>query len=255
MHNSTIHCHQGKGGKQLASLREIKLDGCVVTGHGRNSEVYRLNDDKVVKVFNKGSLPEEEIENEYKLAAASYQLGVPTARCYELARSQGSLCILYERIEAKNLRELIAEDTERTEELVGMAAALSRNLHELHAPRDIFPSMAGIYHARADSVSDLFTSDEVEKLHRLIDTIPERDSFIHGDYHRGNILLRKGQLVLIDMADAAYGHPIYDILSTYMYGPFLLESYPREAVVKLTGWTPGIINRVWKVFVREYFRT
>ncbi|MBO4336593.1 MAG: hypothetical protein J5842_00795, partial [Lachnospiraceae bacterium] len=63
----------------MDTLREINLDGCVVTGHGRNSEVYRLNDDRVVKVFNKGSLPEKEIENEYNLAVASYQLGVPTA--------------------------------------------------------------------------------------------------------------------------------------------------------------------------------
>ncbi|OON84980.1 hypothetical protein BXO88_14745 [Oribacterium sp. C9] len=237
----------------MASLREINPDGCTVTGHGRNSDVYSLNDGRIAKVFNKGTVPDEEIENEYRKAVASYQLGVPTPRCYELARFRGSLCIIYERIEARNLRELIAEDNERIEELIGMGAELSRNLHKIRAPRDIFPSMAEIYHVRADSVSDLFTSDEVEKLHRLIDSIPEGDTFVHGDYHRGNIMLRDGELMVIDMADAAYGHPIYDVLSTYMYGPFIIKIFTQEAAEKLTGWTPKIINRVWDVFVRNYF--
>lgn len=66
--------------------------------------------------------------------------------------------------------------------------------------------------ARIVSVSG---ADAYQKLERLIQSVPDTTGIVHGDFHPDNVLVRNGELVLIDMADVMTGHPIFDLLSLY----------------------------------------
>ena len=56
------------------------------------------------------------------------------------------------------------------------------------------------------------TVGEVEILHKIINSIPDRDTFVHGDIHPKNIMVQDDELLFIDMADLTYGHPVFDYL-------------------------------------------
>ena len=85
------------------------------------------------------------------------------------------------------------------ETLITKAAELLKRLHRIEVPAGTFPDMAEIYRKRVAWLTDYLTQDEIQLLYRMIDSIPKRNTYIHGDYHRGNIMVKGEELILIDM--------------------------------------------------------
>ena len=47
-------------------------------------------------------------------------------------------------------------------------------------------------------------------MHEIADSIPVTDTLIHGDPHSGNIMIKDGELMFIDMTEVCYGPKILD---------------------------------------------
>lgn len=58
-------------------LREISVEGCELLGQGGNGSVYRLDDDKIVKVY-KPYMTREVIDKEREFARTAFMNGVPS---------------------------------------------------------------------------------------------------------------------------------------------------------------------------------
>lgn len=95
--------------------------------------------------------------------------------------------------------------------------------------------MIEVYHSRIDALDDLFTPTELDLLHRMTDSLPLRVTFLHGDFHQGNIMVQGDELLFIDMADAAIGNPCYDIMGTYMLGVRLVKKLPPAMSKEICG--------------------
>ena len=82
-------------------------------------------------------------------------------------------------------------------------------LASTHGDKGKFCSYAEVSHKNAEILNsflddmELFTSEEMELMHKLYDAVPERDTLIHGDFHTRNIFISDGELLLIDMADTS----------------------------------------------------
>ena len=50
------------------------------------------------------------------------------------------------------------------------------------------------------------TEEKIRRYGAYIDLIPKRNTLIHGDFHEKNILVRDGELEMIDMGDISQGH-------------------------------------------------
>ena len=69
-------------------LREVSLAGCEVIGKGGNGCVYRLDDDKIVKVFAK---PDRALaEREQAFARTAFVSGVPCVIPHDVRTPMGS---------------------------------------------------------------------------------------------------------------------------------------------------------------------
>ena len=94
----------------------------------------------------------------------------------------------------------------------------------------------------------IFTEEEYEKVKVVMENVPERSTFIHGDCHAGNVMLQGKELVFIDLASAGHGHPIFDLMSMYLTAAChqgeLFRNYTTEEAY-----------RIWKVFLMAYFQT
>lgn len=241
--------------QQVMPMREVSLEGCPCIGRGRNGAVYRLAEGRIVKIYQSGPEVLAQVQQEQQNAINALRLGVPTARVFDIVSCGGEIGLVLEEIKAPSLRQVIATEPGRLETLALAKARLLRRLHGLEVPDGTFPSMREIYHQRAAGLADLLPQEEIDLLEEMIDSIPEGQGYLHGDFHRGNIMVRGEELLLIDMADSSQGHPFYDILGTYMLGMNLVKLYPEAFVAKLVGWEAKTIERVWALFKRHYFQT
>lgn len=241
--------------EQNFSLREISLKGCPCLGRGQNSTVYQLDEEHILKLYKPAPHARDAMAQEQRNAQAACALGVPTPKVFEAVQADGCVGLIFELVQGTSLREAVAREPERLAQLIAQGAQLLRRLHRLPVSPGTFPAMSETYHERADDLADLLSAAEIGLLHRMIDSIPEGRSFIHGDFHRGNLILREKQLMLIDVADVSLGHPLYDVLGTYMLGMHLVKNYPAALAEKMVGWKKEIISKAWDIFKRTYFQT
>ena len=237
------------------ALREISIEGCPCVGKGKNGEVYRLDRDTIVKLYPADSSGWQDVEQEKKNAKAAFVLGVPTALSYDVVRSGDHIGIVFEMVEARSLRDVVAKQPEQTELLITRAAELLKQMHRIQVPAGTFPDMADTYRKRVAGLSAYLTREEIQWLDRMIDSIPVRNTYVHGDYHRGNLMVQGEELVLIDMADSSTGHPLYDVLGVYMLGMDLVNKFPPQMVEQIIGWDVDTVRKVWEIFRSVYFET
>ncbi|MCR5789916.1 MAG: phosphotransferase [Lachnospiraceae bacterium] len=236
-------------------MREISIEGLKLIGSGANGKVYRLNDEQIVKVYNPLTNPYEKIEREKSVSKTAFIHGVPTAISFDIVRVGEEYGMVYEMIEAKTLGAAIEEDPGMAGEYAARMARLLKDLHHTSFAEGELPDGRLNLHAWADIAerSGYYPAEVMERMRRFIDDIPERNTFIHGDFHPGNIMLSKGEMLLIDMGDASLGHPVIDLLGSYQIMKATAER-PGGAM-RYMGMSLELAKEVWSVFIREYFET
>lgn len=72
-------------------MRELSVEGCELIGSGFSGDVYRLDDDTVLKVYrDPGSLGE--IEHEQYLSRLAFVRGIPTMILFTARSSSPENC-------------------------------------------------------------------------------------------------------------------------------------------------------------------
>ena len=236
-------------------LKSISVDGCKFLGSGQNGSVYRLDSDTIVKVYSKKGIPLEKAYNEQRNARTALVSGVPTAISPGLVQVDGSPGILYELIDAKTIKEYIAENPNKLEDIITREAELLKEIHSIELEAGTFPSMEATYRQRTDSLAGMLSAEEIRLMHLAIDALEPRNTYVHGDCHLGNIMVQGDELLFIDMADSSLGHPMYDIACSYMYSVGMAKIYPEYVSKRFPGWTNEQVHSFWEILRRSYFGT
>jgi uncharacterized protein (TIGR02172 family) len=191
------------------SKRKISVDNCVKIGSGACGEVFRIDDETIIKLYYP-RVSKEEIEREKMLSKKAFVMGVPTAISYDIVESDGRTGVIYELINSKTLGELMREDGENLEKHIDMYADVCRTVHSIEAKPGELPSFKEINRADIPNISGV-TDEEREYLYRFLDLVPERENCIHGDLNINNIMVQNGECCLIDMGEFSTGIPMFDI--------------------------------------------
>ncbi len=102
-----------------------------------------------------------------------------------------------------------------------------------------------------------YTKEEIEKFSAIIENVPDRSTFIHGDAHIGNVMLQDGEYLFIDLGSSGKGHPIFDMASMFMIyrlGQNITESERKESI-HLKNFTLEEIQLIWNTYVKNYLGT
>lgn len=235
---------------------ELDVEGLALVGKGGNSEVYALGDGRVVKVFNEG-LPLDMIEYENARGAEAYAAGVPCAKPFGMVRVHTRFGIVYERLCGEDLLTRMAADKGHLDDYVGQFARQVRAMHAIEVDAGVLSDAKQVTLGFLNRLEGrLCTADEVARLRRVCDVIPNRATFVHGDCHPGNTMLHDGRLTFIDLASCGYGHPIFDVVG--MCSIFLFASRDegrRQALVPTRDFTADQCRRIWDTFLRTYLDT
>ena len=196
------------------AYRVISIEGCEVIGRGANGKVYRIDPDTIVKVYlNPDSL--SEIHRERELARTAFVLGVPTAIPYDVVRVGDGYGSVFELLNANSLAKLLIQGEKSLDEVAKMSVDLLKLIHSTEVKPDAMPDMKAVAMGWAEFLRDYLPADQYEKLHALIEAVPEDHHMIHGDYHIKNVMRQNGESLLIDMDTLCYGHPIFELASMF----------------------------------------
>ena len=199
-------------------LRQVSIEGCPLVGIGMSSKVYRIDDENIIKVYDE-KVPMYKITREIDLAKKAFIAGLPTAISYDLVRCGNAYGVVF---------EMIANAV-----TVGDALAANGGEH--------FEEIMKKYYNDA----------EFEMLQEIISAVPERNTIVHCDFHAGNTLYQNGEIVVIDMADVGYAHPIFDFAA----GAFHALNGAKESIQKSLSLSQENILKFWDSLLKNYFQT
>ena len=236
------------------ALREIDVAGAEVVGKGRSSTVYRIGDETIVKLYAPG-VPLAKIKQEMDLAKKAFVAGVPTAISYDMVTADGAYGVVFEMLDnADTVGHTITAHPDQFEEIMKKFVAVYKTMHSTDIEEmGGFSSLHDTWNRWAEGMeeSGAFTGEETSLLKEMIAAIPERSTMVHCDFHAGNVMYQQGEIVVIDMADIGYGHPIFDLAG----GAFHARYSGSATRQKVHGMNQEYMLRFWDRLLALYFET
>ena len=227
-------------------------DGRVI-GYGATSTVYLLPGGSVCKVFHP-EFSAREIQRENRMAESAYRLGIRVPKPGGVVQAGDRIGILSEFIEGESLADILSKSPEHYGELFPGYLRELRRFHETKADPGDFVSAKELYleKIRALYETDWYSPEELRKMERLVQSVPDRDTLIYGDYHPKNILVKNGELCFVDLGDICLGHPVFDfamIANTHYIIPSVNPSYAE----KYFAVQPKLMLQLWSDLFHRYF--
>ena len=235
-------------------MREVSVEGCELIGSGGFGKVYRIDPETIVKIYNP-TITLEMVQQERDTAQKAFLAGVPTAISYDVVRCGDCYGVVYELLNAKTVAQIMDEDPGRVPEMGRKSAQLLRELHQIEIAPGVLPDRKAEFLSWLPNVEPVLEPAETDTIRRFIQSLPERGTFLHGDFNSKNIMVQEdGEFILIDIGDAAVGHPVFDVASLILPYLFLPKStLPEEERRRLLGFRLEDGPQMWDAMCRTYF--
>ena len=240
--------------KSDKSMREVSIEGCELLGKGGNGAVYRLDPETIVKVYFGVRNSPEKINQNREVTKKAFVAGVPTTIAFDMVRVGEDYGVVFEMIDARSMAQEISLHPEKTDEYANMIADTLIRMHGTEFEPGSLPDSRDRCRADIKATLDagIYTQEQADRLNRVVDSIPYRNTFIHQDFHPGNMMLQKGEIVLIDVEDAGLGHPVLDLSSMHLV--YVTAAKANWKSVDM-GITKKQFERIWDIIIRKYFKT
>ena len=226
------------------ALRQLSVEGCEVIGVGGVGTVYRLDGDTIIKVFREGTTIEE-VRREITMSKEAFVMGMPTAISFDVVRVGSQYGLVYELLQADTLSACIKREPGRIDEFARKYAELFHQLHAIEVPGESsVPCAIERERQQIRHIRRYFPQESIDLMLRIVDAIPNANRLLHLDLQTKNAMVQNGELMLIDMGEVGYGHPLLDLGHAYSAMVTLVGDYdkiigmPRELGQKL--WSRAI---------------
>ncbi len=225
--------------------RQISTEGLQPLGRGKSGTVYRLDDDKVVKIYHDGR-GELEVLRECLAARLMEEAGIRAMRFFEVVKCGEAFGLVYERLEGTSFRQLLFRETGRIDEIASVYARFVREGHLVVLSQDEGLSVRPTFERWAQRIC-VFSNEERSAVYWALSQIPDRLYLLHMDPSPENLLLlADGSPAWIDLEQCGTGHPAFSLQALY---------FP-DAVDTIPGVSPDearVLRRFWHSFARSYF--
>jgi len=201
-------------------------------GEGETSEVYRIDEGKVLKLFREDMFDQEDFFLEYhtakhlgdttEFAPKVYdQVTVNSRRGYTMEEVDGML--FQDEIELNSDKLLTyAKQLGQTHKMLH-DKEMTQELCELNNCKAFFKSFF--------NKNKCFSVEVNTWLLELLESITSKDSLLHGDFMPYNMMIKNGELQVLDWAEPLLGPAVFDIARTIN---FIVDptDYPTSVMTK-----------------------
>ena len=236
------------------AMRKLSINGCPLIGAGGVGKVYRLDGDTIIKVFRKGTTMDE-VRREITLSKEAFVLGMPTAISFDVVTVTSSvedeaecLGLVYELLKAETLSTMLRQHPEQIDTFARKYAELFRQLHAIEVPKSgNIPSAVETARKQVEHISRYFPRENIDMLLSIIDSIPAGNRLLHMDLQTKNAMMQDNELMLIDMGELGYGHPMLDFGNAYSAMVSFVGDYE-----KVIGLPRELGKRLWDLTIDYY---
>lgn len=236
------------------AMRRLSVEGCKLIGIGGVGRVYRLDGDTIIKVFREDSTMDE-VRREITLSKESFVLGMPTAISFDVVKVAPSSenpteCygLVYELLKAKTLSTYVRQHPKQLDACARKYADLFRQLHQIEVPTGgNIPSAIEHERQQIEHIRRYFPSASIEMLLHVVDSIPAGNQLLHLDLQTKNVMVQDDELMLIDMGEVSYGHPLLDLGHAYSAMVGLVGDYE-----KIIGMSREMGQQFWNRAIDYY---
>lgn len=253
--------------KVYKKLRHVDLNSLTLLGAGMYGAVYRINEEQILKVFNKVH-SEIEMRKIIDIIRIAFTHDIPTLMPFEVVKTDKGFGIVVELLNATILSTLMHNNPKDFDKYVTEMVELAKSLANTNFEEGKLKNHNDFMTEFVDSSAEFLTSDEITAIKYYIDIVPRRNSGVHCDFHAKNIMIMDGKPLLIDMDDFCCGHPVWDIGGThriYQMFPHFSDDITHklfelqgitlaDLYFKNIGFTIDEADRCWQKFFDEYFK-
>ncbi|MGC8780532.1 MAG: phosphotransferase family protein [Anaerolineae bacterium] len=188
------------------------LSNSTPIARGRTAEIYRWDDDHILKLYY-AWCPPEWVEREARVVRAIVAAGIPAPAAGDIIERNGRRGIIYEHVAGPSMLDDMRRRPWRFLRYAHVLAALQARVHRLTVP-GLHACRDGLKHCirRAPNLPEPMR----DRLLALLVTLPDRQALCHGDFHPGNVLISPEGPVVIDWMTASLGSPWADVARTSM---------------------------------------
>ena len=234
-------------------IREISVEGCEVIGSGGFGTVYRTDPETIAKLYLP-SMSLEMIQHERDVAQKAFLLGVPTAISYDVVKCGESYGVVFELLNAKTVAQVIDGEPDRLQEMGERSAKLLKELHGITLDDSTsLPDRKADFFANYEKIVTFLTPEEGDEILAFVKALPEGRNFLHGDFNSKNIMVNGDDFLLIDIGDATFGHPVFDLAGLILAYQYLPSSpMPEAERRRLLGFpleaAPAMLNTMFSTY-------
>ena len=217
-------------------LREISVEGCELIGSGGYGKVYRIDPETIVKVYNP-TISLDMVQLERNVAQKAFLKGVPTAISFDVVKCSDSYGVVFELLNAKTVAQIIDEDPSLVREMGKKSAEMLKSIHNIVVEDEALPNRKSEALEWHKKIAPYLTQEEADEILAFIQNMPDSKTFLHCDFNSKNIMVNGDEFLLIDIGDAACGHPVFDVaglILAYLYLP--QSKMPEEDRYHLLGF-------------------
>jgi len=239
---------------RFRKYREVSVEGSTLIGRGAKGDVYRYDEELVIKVYNHKNTYAD-VEREIFLSRQAFILGIPTAISFGIVSVGIQYGAMYELVDSLTISSCIARNPSGVDKYAKIMAELAHTVHGVNVSgNDIFPD--GLERVLTYIREGIGREDEglAKKCLALIDKLPKASSLIHGDFHTNNVFIQRGEPLLIDLDRISKADPIIEISDLYYFYVVLGEDDP-SVVESFMGFSYKTSKEFFKDFLRYYIQT
>lgn len=236
------------------ALRSVDVSHMKQIGAGACGRVYRMDAERVVKVYNSATFTPERVERERQVARQVFIHGIPSAIPFETVRVGEERGIVYELVNARNIGEVVSAEPDACAAWARRMAELARQLHVTEFEEGLLPDARNLYYNWVDRIegTGAYAHASIAALREFVGSIPAAHTFVHGDFHPANVMVMPdGELLIIDMGDASVGHPGMDMAGSYHV--MRVAARRQDGARRFCSMSSELLNEFWNVFVRAYY--
>ncbi|MDF2800552.1 MAG: aminoglycoside phosphotransferase [Anaerocolumna sp.] len=222
---------------------EIKKEQMI--GQGNTAEIYKLEDDKILKLFRNG-ISKDIIEREYLNGIAIQKILDCVPKVYEMVDVNDRHGIIYQRINGIDMLKTTLTCLWRINYYAKKLAHYHLNIH-----KPIEENIITTKESLEENLNcvDVLTDENKEIIRKYLKELPDGNELCHFDFHPGNIMIRNRDAIILDWMTACRGDGCADVARTCILLKYGEVTHAPWIMRKLISFSQ---RHIYRVYLKEY---
>jgi uncharacterized protein (TIGR02172 family) len=214
-------------------------------GQGNTAEIYRLNDNKILKLFRIG-LYKGVIEKEYQNSIIIQNVLDCVPKVYEMVEVNDRYGIIYEQIHGKDMLKIMMGSLWKIN-------VYSKELAHYHLSiqKPVIDKLCTVKEKLDADLHnvDVLSDENKEIVWKYLKQLPDGNELCHFDFHPGNVMIANNKKVILDWMTASRGDACVDVARTCLMLKYGEVSHTPWVIRRGISF---ILHHIYKVYIREY---